>query len=253
MLIKYGNKKTPATRFKKYLKHVIKTKNYLCLGSIKFLNKKTSKKFRGGSFNRRIFFRKKKIFLKNLSTHINWVSVIKSFLVDLRKRYSLISNKFNILNFIPYISNHFPGLILRTLKTDNYRILGQQVFLRKVPINSTISNIFNILNLKPTFSRSVGTVSFKRKKQKKLKLIQVELPSKEIKLFKNNTVVSYGYFRFFKKKTFYEGKWGFTERNFKKINVRGVAKNPVDHPNGGRTKAKQPEKSPWGWVAKFNK
>jgi len=26
--------------------------------------------------------------------------------------------------------------------------------------------------------------------------------------------------------------------------VRGVAKNPVDHPNGGRTKAKQPELSP---------
>jgi len=25
-----------------------------------------------------------------------------------------------------------------------------------------------------------------------------------------------------------------------------VAKNPVDHPNGGRTKAKQPERSPWG-------
>ena len=39
----------------------------------------------------------------------------------------------------------------------------------------------------------------------------------------------------------------------KKIMVRGVAKNPVDHPNGGRTKAKQPEKSPWGWVAKLNK
>jgi len=26
--------------------------------------------------------------------------------------------------------------------------------------------------------------------------------------------------------------------------VRGVAMNPVDHPNGGRTKAKQPELSP---------
>lgn len=39
----------------------------------------------------------------------------------------------------------------------------------------------------------------------------------------------------------------------KKITVRGVAKNPVDHPNGGRTKAKQPELSPWGWIAKRNK
>ena len=30
----------------------------------------------------------------------------------------------------------------------------------------------------------------------------------------------------------------------KLLTVRGVAKNPVDHPNGGRTKAKQPELSP---------
>jgi ribosomal protein L2 len=29
--------------------------------------------------------------------------------------------------------------------------------------------------------------------------------------------------------------------------------NAVDHPNGGRTKSKQPELSPWGWVAKHNK
>ena len=36
----------------------------------------------------------------------------------------------------------------------------------------------------------------------------------------------------------------------KKPNVRGVAKNPVDHPHGGRTKTNKPEVSPWGWVTK---
>jgi ribosomal protein L2 len=29
--------------------------------------------------------------------------------------------------------------------------------------------------------------------------------------------------------------------------------NPVDHPNGGRTKTVQPERSPWNWVAKQKK
>jgi ribosomal protein L2 len=29
--------------------------------------------------------------------------------------------------------------------------------------------------------------------------------------------------------------------------------NPVDHPNGGRTKTVRPERSPWGWVAKIKK
>ena len=31
-----------------------------------------------------------------------------------------------------------------------------------------------------------------------------------------------------------------------KPKVRGVARNPVDHPHGGRTKTNQPEVSIWG-------
>lgn len=41
--------------------------------------------------------------------------------------------------------------------------------------------------------------------------------------------------------------------NKKKINVRGVAMNPIDHPNGGRTKVKTPFLTPWGLVAKKGK
>lgn len=40
-------------------------------------------------------------------------------------------------------------------------------------------------------------------------------------------------------------------KNKKKIiSVRGIAMNPVDHPNGGRSNTKQPYKNPWGAVAK---
>lgn len=35
--------------------------------------------------------------------------------------------------------------------------------------------------------------------------------------------------------------------------VRGVAKNPVDHPNGGRAKTKGSFKTPWGSIAKAGK
>lgn len=51
-------------------------------------------------------------------------------------------------------------------------------------------------------------------------------------------------------------KLGFAGFNFKlglRPSVRGVAMNPVDHPNGGRTKTNKPEKTPWGWVAKLKK
>lgn len=49
------------------------------------------------------------------------------------------------------------------------------------------------------------------------------------------------------------GKAGFLKIVGKKSKVRGVARNPVDHPHGGRTKTNQPEVSIWGWVAKRNK
>lgn len=36
--------------------------------------------------------------------------------------------------------------------------------------------------------------------------------------------------------------------NFKKQKVRGVAKNAVDHPNGGKGRSGlRSKKSPWGW------
>lgn len=49
------------------------------------------------------------------------------------------------------------------------------------------------------------------------------------------------------------GSAGLNFFNGRKSKVRGVAMNPVDHPNGGRTKTPKPERSPWGWVAKLRK
>jgi large subunit ribosomal protein L2 len=40
------------------------------------------------------------------------------------------------------------------------------------------------------------------------------------------------------------GKAGINIISGKKVTVRGVAKNPVDHPHGGRTKTNCPEISP---------
>ncbi len=49
------------------------------------------------------------------------------------------------------------------------------------------------------------------------------------------------------------GKAGYLKFKGKKPKNRGVARNPVDHPHGGRTKTNSPEVSPWGWVTKRNK
>lgn len=49
------------------------------------------------------------------------------------------------------------------------------------------------------------------------------------------------------------GKASISLKRTNKIIVRSTAKNPVDHPNGGRTRGKQLFKTPWGRVAKYNK
>ena len=49
-----------------------------------------------------------------------------------------------------------------------------------------------------------------------------------------------------------QGKAGLNKYLGKRSIVRGVARNPIDHPNGGRTKVNSPERSIWGWIAKKN-
>ena len=84
----------------------------------------------------------------------------------------------------------------------------------------------------------------KLKAKKTVKLILMQLPSMQTYLFFKNTRSFIGKNTNFFNNKFVEGKWGFSLHKTKLITVRGVAMNPVDHPNGGRTKAKQPEKSP---------
>ena len=84
-------------------------------------------------------------------------------------------------------------------------------------------------------------------------LIKIILPSKKVKIISGwnfvilgkNSLGGYKYNRL--------GKAGVNFFFGKKSKVRGVARNPVDHPHGGRTKTNQPEVSIWGWVAKRGK
>ena len=46
------------------------------------------------------------------------------------------------------------------------------------------------------------------------------------------------------------GSAGRARRRGSHPTVRGIAKNPVDHPNGGRSNTPVPYRSAWGWVAK---
>lgn len=149
----------------------------------------------------------------------------------------------------------YPGFILKNFLTiKNFKQLVSQIVpLSLIPLNVHVSMVFNLLNKKVTFAKSSGTFATKRKLDKKTKLFFIILPSKQQQLLPKHIycTLSPNINLLLHKRV--EGKWGTYHTVKKNITVRGVAQNPVDHPNGGRTKAKQPELSPWGWIAKLNK
>lgn len=65
----------------------------------------------------------------------------------------------------------------------------------------------------------------------------VKLPSGIKKIFSIYTLASYGAVSLSLKKKLSNTKCGFWKSFGKKSIVRGVARNPIDHPHGGRTKS----------------
>lgn len=215
--------------------------------------------------HKRLINQSRKIFSKNhqispiTSMGVNYASVVESYSYN-KKPYKLMLNVKSIYNHItvlPGMDGSLPGRSVFNMTKDFYFnktfYLGSSVTVDLLPYHLFISSINNYYNSKNTFAKASGTFAIKLKAKKTVKLILVKLPSEVTYFFLKNTKCFIGKnFNFFNNK-FIEGKWGFSIHKTKTIAVRGVAMNPVDHPNGGRTKTKQPEKSPWGWVAKKNK
>jgi len=116
---------------------------------------------------------------------------------------------------------------------------------------SIISNIF-VSNISK-YAVSAGTFCQVLEFYTDYNLVKVVLPSKQVKIFTGWGFCILGRNSNIHTKYFIPGKAGSLKLFGKKPKVRGVARNPVDHPHGGRTKTNQPEVSIWGWIAKKNK
>ena len=158
---------------------------------------------------------------------------------------------------MPGVESLGPGRVLYNLTKNYYfkkpQYLGSLVYLQDLPYLVYVSFLSNNYNNKWTFAKSTGTSCTRLKGKKTVKLVIMKLPSNKIYYCVRKLKCFLGKNTNLLVNKFIEGKWGFSLHKHKKIVTRGVAMNPVDHPNGGRTKAKQPEKSPWGWIAKCNK
>lgn len=172
-----------------------------------------------------------------------------------QREFVYIKTLYNTTKLVIANPCFYPGFILKNFLTiNNFKHLAAQIVpLNIVPLNIQISMVFNILNKKATFAKSSGTFATKRKLDKKTKLFFIILPSKQQQLLAKHVYCTLAPNINLLLHKRVEAKWGTFLSTRKHIVVRGVAQNPVDHPNGGRTKAKQPELSPWGWIAKQNK
>ena len=79
----------------------------------------------------------------------------------------------------------------------------------------------------------------------------VKLPSGIKKIFSIYTLVTLGPVGLEDKKKLTNTRAGFWKSFGTKSIVRGVARNPVDHPHGGRTKSIRYPRTPWGKTTKF--
>lgn len=245
-MLQTKNNKTPSTRFAnkyKFFKTLV-----LKLKKNNNNNNPTKKKFFNRLNNPQI----------SINTHLLKFIIITDILV--------IKQPNKLTYFTKSVYNNkliWPGInflnvgkicsINTILNRSELFYLGSLFLLEKIPFNIFISNIFSNLSNKITFIKSSGVFGIKIKVKKTIKLVKIKLPSNSFYMFSKDTKGYIGKNFNFYNNHFIEGKWGLANKRTKAINVRGVAKNPVDHPNGGRTKAKQPEKTPWGLIAKRNK
>jgi large subunit ribosomal protein L2 len=93
------------------------------------------------------------------------------------------------------------------------------------------------------YAKSAGTYCFVDEILTELGLYIVKLPSGIRKVINEDSVVRVGRNSNISQKFSIIGKAGSNIKRGAKQIVRGVAMNPVDHPNGGRTKTNKPEKS----------
>lgn len=124
--------------------------------------------------------------------------------------------------------------------------------IRLQPLNSMFFNVIDLQRNKNIYIAGPGNYVMNAKHNKIKKIITFILPSKKQIVTSEWAVGLKGKNTFYLLKNYISTMRKNNLRTSKKV-VRGVAKNPVDHHNGGRTKRKPLFLNKYNKVAKFNK
>jgi len=158
--------------------------------------------------------------------------------------------------FTYYLTNESSKLFLFLFSTFSKKI-------SKIKLNNIFFMLFKIkklsfvscLELTPgklaQYARSSGVKAKIIKFDYYNHCVLVQLPSTIKKIFSYYSFVMLNKISLSEHSNMSNGKAGYWRSFGSKSLVRGVAMNPVDHPNGGRTKSIKYPRTPWGKTTKY--
>lgn len=198
--------------------------------------------------------------------------VYKFILFDFNSS-AIVSDYFRILKFeFDSFRNNSLALVYspRTLKfvyvtapvdlylSNNVCINGARTSTGDISFMSNAAIGYNVFNVgsssrfsQAIYSRSASSSSLVVSKGRDSTYIK--LPSGKVKKVFDRASCSFGIPAFSNKYNKNRVKFGGLRNFGHSIKVRGVAKNPIDHPHGGGEGRKSPPasaRSPWGWLTK---
>jgi large subunit ribosomal protein L2 len=121
----------------------------------------------------------------------------------------------------------------RNLNITTLRFIGDSFFILDFDKNNLICNLYNALHRKSNIAKSSGTFCKLIKREYKTNKLIIELPSKQVIKLSLKIYGTLGRIAKLKTFKFKYKKAGFSNWVGLKSKVRGIAKNPVDHPHGG--------------------
>jgi len=159
-------------------------------------------------------------------------------LFQLTKFYSVLQSFASFHNKLWFLPQH-------SIINQNFFILLQ------LPKNQLISLLEILPGKGIQYVRSSGTSASIIKIDTHLNTSLIKLPSGVRKVFSTFSLASLGAVSLIENKLALNNKAGYYSRYGKKPINRGVARNPVDHPHGGRAKSVKYQRTPWGKTTKF--
>ena len=143
---------------------------------------------------------------------------------------------------------------------ENQNEIGNSRQLKDIPVGTLIYNLqpSNNINNKGIYGRSAGTYcillkTIENKENNKESTSIIRLPSKKLINVPSTSLASIGQVSNIDHNLTIKGKAGASRWIGRRPIVRGRAKNPVDHPMGGKTKGSgglgKPKKTAWGKLA----